>query len=92
MEASGAPEGLPTGGTPPVCWRADYKNEGDATVWVCGYRVSGTAFEAAQRMRAAAREVKFQKGLYLIVVQWNNVSQASITTLVGAVQRSIPDR
>ena len=61
-------------------------------MWVCGYRVSGTAFEAVQRMPPAANEVKFQKGLYLVVVQWNNVTQTSITALVGAIQKSLPDR
>lgn len=92
MEASGLPERLPPSRTPPVCWKADYAGEGAATVWVCGYRVSGSAFEAAQRMQSAAREVKFQKGVYLVVAQWNNVSQAGITALVGAIQRSLPDK
>jgi len=92
MEASGAPAGLPQGGTPPVCWRADYKSEGDATVWTCGYGAAASALDASQRMPAAAREVKFQRGPYLVVVQWNNVSQTGITALVGAVERSIPDK
>lgn len=43
-------------------------------------------------MQSAAREVKFQKGVYLTVVQWSNVSQAGITALVGAIQRSLPDK
>ena len=89
---SGSPERLPPAETPPVCWKADYASEGTATVWVCGYRVPGSAFEAVQRMQSAAHEVKFQKGLYLVVVQWNNVSQAGITALVGAVQRALPDK
>lgn len=90
MEASGAPDRLPTGSPAPVCWRADYVSEGEATVWACGYRASGSAFEAVQRMRPAASEVRFQKGRYLIVVQWKNVTQASITVLVGAIQRTLP--
>jgi len=90
MEASAPPEHVPKGGTPPMCWRADYTSEGEATVWACGYRVSGSAFDAWQRMNSAANEVKFQKGQYLVIVQWNNVSQTSITALVSALQRSLP--
>lgn len=81
---------MPKGGTPPLCWKADYVNGGTATVWVCGYRVSGSAFDAWQRMNSAANEVKFQKGNYLVIVQWSNVSQADITALVGAIQRILP--
>jgi hypothetical protein len=80
---------LPQLGTPPVCWKADYSGEGDVTVLVCGYRTS--AFEAEQRMPAAADEVKFHRGPYLVVVHWNNASHAGITALVGAIQRSLPN-
>lgn len=90
LQSSAAPAGLPTAAQPPACWKADYKGEGAVSVWVCGYRVSASAFDAAQRMPAAADEVKFQKGLYLVVVQWKNVSQAAITALVSAIQRSLP--
>jgi hypothetical protein len=76
--------------TPPVCWKADYKGEGDVSVWVCGYRATASAFDAAQRMPDAAGEVKFQKGLYLVVVRWKDVSQAAITALVSAIQRALP--
>jgi hypothetical protein len=89
---SGSPERLPQNGTPPICWKADYAGEGDATVWACGYRVSATAFEAAQRMPPAAQQVNFQKGKYLVIVRWSGVSQTAITTLVRAIQRSLPDR
>jgi hypothetical protein len=88
MEASGPPSGVPQLGTPPVCWKADYAGNGDATVWVCGYRVS--AFEAEQRMPSAANEVKFHRGVYLVVVHWNNLIQANVTALVSAIQRSLP--
>jgi hypothetical protein len=92
MMETGSPERLPQVGAPPICWRADYAGDGDATVWICGYRVSATAFEAAQRMPPAAQQVNFQKGLYLVIVHWNNVSQTSITTLIRAIQRGLPDR
>lgn len=88
-ETAAPPAGLPQLGTPPVCWKADYTGNGDATVTVCGYRVS--AFEAEQRMPSAPNEVKFHKGVYLAIVHWDNVSQTAITTLVGSIQRSLPD-
>jgi len=89
MEAAGPPAGLPQLGTPPVCWKADYTGNGDATVTACGYRTS--AFEAEQRMPSAPNQVKFHRGAYLILVHWDNVPQAAITALVGAIQRSVPD-
>jgi hypothetical protein len=92
MEPSTPPANLPPSATPPVCWQADYSGPGEATVRICGYRVSASAFDAAQRMPNAASEVKFQRGLYLVTAHWNNVSQAGITALVGALERSLPDR
>ena len=90
LQLSAAPAGLPATATPPVCWKTDYKGEGEVLVWVCGYRASASAFDASQRMPSAAGEVQFQKGLYLVVVQWKNVSQAAITALVSAIQRALP--
>ena len=90
MELSAPPGGLPAAGMPPVCWKANYASEGDATVWVCGYRQSASAFDAAQRMPSGASTVKFQQGVYLVVVQWSNVSQTGITVLVRAIGKSLP--
>jgi len=90
LQRSAAPAGLPLSAAPPVCWKAEYKGEGAVSVWVCGYRAGASAFDAVQRMPAAPSEVKFQKGLYLVVVRWAQVSQAGITALVGAIQRSLP--
>jgi hypothetical protein len=42
-------------------------------------------------MPSAPNQVKFHKGVYLAIVHWDNVSQTAITTLVGAIQRSLPD-
>lgn len=91
MEAGGAPERLPQSSPAPACWRAEYAGEGPVTVWACGYGTSESAFEAVQKMMPAAQEVKFHKGRYLIVADWQNVSQEGITTLVRAIQRSLPD-
>jgi hypothetical protein len=90
MQPSAAPAGLPASPAPPVCWKADYKGNGTATVWVCGYSSSASAFDALQRMSSAPSEVKFQKGVYLVAVQWEGASQASITALVGAIQKRLP--
>lgn len=93
MDVSAAPARLPQSATPPVCWKADYtstSDPGSATVWVCGYRASASAFDAAQRMAPAPSEVRVQKGVYLVVVGWSQVSQAGITTLVSAIERALP--
>ena len=98
MNTSAPPARLPHSGTPPVCWQADYisvnndsaADHGTATVSVCGYRASASAFDAAQRMNPAPSEVKFQKGVYFVIVGWAGVSQASITTLVSAIERALP--
>jgi hypothetical protein len=92
MEVSGPPAGMPSASPPPVCWKAEYAGEGNATVSVCGYRVSGSAFEAVQRTPALASSVKFQRGVYFVLVQWSNVSQTAITTLVHALQKSLPEK
>jgi hypothetical protein len=94
MEVSAPPADLPLSGTPPVCWKADYTSAGDngsATVWVCGYNAAAGALNAEQRMPAAPRRVAFQKGRYFVVVGWNQVSQASITALVSAMERALSD-
>jgi hypothetical protein len=90
-EAGGTPARLPQSTPAPVCWRFDYSGEGPVTVWACGYRAQASAFEAVQKMAPAASEVKFQKGQYLIVVDWQNVSQAGITAFVSAIQRKLPN-
>ena len=91
MESGGAPERLPQASPAPSCWRADYAGEGPVTVWACGYRTPESAFEAVQKMTPAAQEVKFRRGRYLIVVNWKSVSQEGITTLIRAIQRSLPE-
>lgn len=93
MDVSTPPARLPQSATPPACWKADYTSaadRGNATVWVCGYRASASALDAAQRMPPAPSEVRFQKGLYFVVVDWSQVSQAGITTLVSAIERTLP--
>jgi hypothetical protein len=93
MDVSAPPARLPHSPTPPVCWKADYASaadNGSATVWVCGYHVSASAFDAAQRMAPAPGEIRFQKGVYFAVVAWNGVSQAGITTLVSAIEKALP--
>lgn len=93
MASATPPARLPQSATPPVCWKADYAiagDDGSATVWVCGYRVSASAFDAAQRMTPAPDEVRFQKGLYFAVVEWSRVSRANITALVSAIERTLP--
>jgi hypothetical protein len=90
MNPSPAPEGLPPSDPPPLCWKADYAAESTASVWVCGYRISGSAFNAAQRLPSSGNAIKFQQGRYLIAVQWNNVSQTAIRALIVAIQKSVP--
>jgi hypothetical protein len=88
LDRSGAPPGISRDGSP-ECWKADYKGEGSARVWVCRYGAESSAFDAVQRARAEAQTVKFQKGRYLILIQWNNVPKASLTALVRTIQKAL---
>ena len=92
MDPSQPPATLPRTGAAPLCWTADYASGGSATVQVCGYRSKEIAFEALQQLPPAANQVQFQKGVYLVIAQWNNVSQAGITALVTALQKTLPDK
>jgi hypothetical protein len=88
-EASAPPPGLPDPAAP-VCWKAEYAGTGSsAEVWACGYRGSGSAFDAEQRARAEANTVKFQEGNYLVIAKWNGGSRAEVTALIRGVQRSL---
>jgi hypothetical protein len=87
-ETSPPPPGLPAGSTP-ECWKADYASTGTAQIWICGYRISGSAFDAVQRARAEADTVKFQEGNYLVIAKWTGVARADITALIRAVQKTL---
>lgn len=92
-DPSPPPPGLPDGPAP-QCWKADYAGPGvpaisGAQAWVCGYRQSGSAFNAEQRARAEADTVKFQEGSYLIVVNWRGGSRAEITALIRGLQKAL---
>jgi hypothetical protein len=89
-ENSPAPEGLPAG-EPPVCWKSEYSGTAGATagVWVCGY--AHGAFDALQRTRDAANRVKFYKGRYLVVVNWNGAARTDLTALVRKLESALPE-
>jgi hypothetical protein len=87
-DVSSPPTGLPDGPVP-QCWKADYAGPGSAEVWACGYRVSGSAFNAEQRARAEADTVKFQEGNYLIIVNWHGGSRAEVTALIRGLQKAL---
>jgi hypothetical protein len=86
---SPAPEGIPGTATPPQCWKAQYTGQGTADVWLCGYKVSGSAFDAVQRTRAEAQTVKFQEGNYLVLVKWNAVPKTNLTALIRTIQKTL---
>lgn len=90
----GPPAGVPTSGAP-QCWKAEYSGQAapqsSADVWACWYSVSGSAFDAMQRARAAAQTVKFQEGNYLVLVNWNDAPKADLTALVRAVQKTLQE-
>jgi hypothetical protein len=88
LEKSGLPSGLGMEGSP-QCWKASYASGGSADAWVCWYKVSGNAFDAAQRVPAEAQTVKFQEGQYFVLVKWNNVSRTDIGALVRALQKAL---
>lgn len=85
---SPVPPGVPAV-NPPQCWKAQYDGVGTAEIWVCGYRESGSAFDAVQRTPAAAQAVKFQEGNYLVLVKWNGVPKADLTALIRAIQKTL---
>ena len=88
---SPAPEGLPAGAAP-QCWKAEYAGSGAADVWACGFRVSGSAFDAEQRTRAEANTVKFQEGNFLVIARWTAGSRADVTSLIRTIQKSMQVR
>jgi hypothetical protein len=91
FDRSAAPAGIPAEGAP-QCWKAEYAGQGasesSAQAWICWYKVSGSAFNAAQRARAEAQAVKFQEGSYLVLVRWNNAPKAAIGALVRAIEKA----
>jgi len=89
--AADPPPGLPPGPAP-RCWKADYAGPGAVLVWLCGYRVAGSAFDAAQRARAEANTVRFQEGNYLVTAKWNGGSRAEVTALIRAIQKVLTAR
>jgi hypothetical protein len=88
LDRASGPAGVPADGSP-ECWRGDYGGPGSVRVWLCGYKVRESAFDAVQRTRTEAQMVKFQEGSYLVLVQWNNVSKENLTALVRAIQKSL---
>jgi hypothetical protein len=82
------PPGIPST-NPPECWKAQYTGPGAADIWVCGYKVESSAFDATQRASAEARTVKFQEGKYLVLVKWNAVPKTSLTALIREIQKTL---
>jgi hypothetical protein len=87
-EPAPPPPGLPDGPAP-QCWKAEYAGPGSAQAWVCGYNMSGSAFNAEQRAHAEANTVKFQEGDYLVIAKWNGGSRAEVTALFRAIQKTL---
>ena len=88
LDKSGLPAGLAAAGAP-TCWKAAYAGSGSADVWVCWYRESANAFEAVQRVAAAAQTVKFQEGQYFVMVKWNGAQKTDLTALVRGIQKAL---
>jgi len=90
LDRSELPAGLSADGAP-TCWKAAYagSGSGSADVSVCWYRESANAFEAVQRVAAAAQTVKFQEGPYFVMVQWNGAAKTELTALVRAIQKAL---
>jgi hypothetical protein len=84
-----APPEILKGGTPPVCWKAEYAGQGTAQLFVCRYGIEAAAFDAVQRVPAEAQAVKFQVGTAFVLVKWNGAAKTDLTTLIRAVQKSL---
>jgi hypothetical protein len=88
LERQPAPSGIPKDGQP-ECWRAEYAGNGKVHAYTCRYDADTGAFDAVQRTRTEAQTVKFQEGPYLVIVNWENVSEDDLTPLVRALQKSL---
>jgi hypothetical protein len=89
FEPVSPPFPIPAGEAPEQCWKASYIAQGTADAWVCRYRVEASAFNTVQRAPAEAQAVKFQEGNYFVLVKWNAVPKADLTTLMRAIQKSL---
>jgi hypothetical protein len=75
---------------PPVaCWKGAYTGPGPVDFWICAYRASGSAFDAAQRSRAEAQTVKFQVGSDLVLVKWGDVPKTDLQALIRQIQKTL---
>ncbi len=84
-----APPEIPKGGTPPVCWKADYTGPGTAGIFLCHYSAEAAAFDAVQRVPAEAQAVKFQSGAWFVLAKWNGAAKVDFTALVRAIQKAL---
>jgi hypothetical protein len=71
------------------CWQAVYAGLGAAQIWLCRFGTSSASFDAWQRVRADSQTVKFQEGVYLVLVKWSNTSTADLNALMRATQSAL---
>ncbi len=89
-QAAPPPAGVPA---PTQCWKAEYTGKLSATILVCGYGTTGSAFDAAQRAPTGANTVKFDEGRYLVIASCLALSDPAgrddFKSLVRAVQAKL---
>lgn len=71
------------------CWQAIYSGPGVAQIWLCRFSATSSAFDAWQRVRADSQTVKFQEGVYLVLVKGRNTSTRDLNALMRATQTAL---
>jgi hypothetical protein len=72
-------------------FQATYEGPGKAIVTVQEMR-PGLAFEAAQHWHATANSVCFDKDLYFVTVEWQQVDRTALRAFVRDIENAIGDR
>jgi hypothetical protein len=72
-------------------FEAVYDGAGRLTVTLYEARVSGTAFEMAQRWRHSPDTVFFDKGRYFVLITWRQADRKALAAFVRAMQNSLAE-
>ena len=70
-------------------FEAFYEGAGKLTVDLYEAKVSGAAFEMTQHWRATPDTVFFDKGVYFVVVKWEQADREALKAFVRALERNL---
>jgi hypothetical protein len=72
-------------------FEAVYEGPGKLTVTLYEARVSGTAFEMAQRWKHSPDTVFFDKGRYFVLIAWQQADRQALAAFVRAMQNELAE-